>query len=126
MRWHINWVLHLKAKLILLLFIVLFDQTKVSTEIQYSGYTFALRYCYSEFYKLNPVKAKEKIRALKQGVLNNLFEISEFWILYKNPIEPIIKKGYDSYLKANGQSKGLKSYNDMVGLVVAYLEKESK
>ena len=94
--------------------------------IQYSGYTFALRYCYSEFYKLNPEKAKEKIRALKQGVLNNLFELSEFWIHYKNPIEPIIKKGYDSYLKANGQSRGLKSYNDMVGLVVAYLEKESK
>jgi hypothetical protein len=41
-------------------------------------------------------------------------------------LEPIIKKGYDSYLKANGQSRGIKSYNDMVGLVVAYLEKQSK
>jgi len=28
--------------------------------IQYSGYTFALRYCYSEFYKLNPEKSKRK------------------------------------------------------------------
>jgi hypothetical protein len=94
--------------------------------IQYSGYTFALRYCYSELFKLNPEKAKEKIKTLKPGVLNNLFEISQFWMYYKNPLEPIIKKGYDSYLKANGQSRGLKSYNDMVGLVVAYLEKESK
>ena len=94
--------------------------------IQYSGYTFALRYCYSELFKLNPEKAKEKIKILKPGVLNNLFEISQFWMYYKNPLEPIIKKGYDSYLKANGQSRGIKSYNDMVGLVVAYLEKQSK
>ena len=94
--------------------------------IQYSGYTFALRYCYSELFKLNPKKAKEKIKTLKPGVLNNLFEISQFWMYYKNPLEPIIKKGYDSYLKANGQSRGIKSYNDMVGLVVAYLEKQSK
>lgn len=94
--------------------------------IQYSGYTFALRYCYSELFKLNPEKAKEKIKTLKPGVLNNLFEISQFWMYYKNPLEPIIKKGYDSYLKANGQSRGIKSYNDMVGLVVAYLEKQSK
>jgi hypothetical protein len=71
-------------------------------------------------------KAIEKIKTLKPGVLNNLFEISQFWMYYKNPLEPIIKKGYDSYLKANGQSRGIKSYNDMVGLVVAYLEKESK
>ena len=90
--------------------------------IQYSGYTFALRYCYSELYKLNPEKAKEKIQALKSGVFNNLLEVSNFWRLYKNPFQPIIKKGYDSYLKANGQTKGIKSYNDMVSLVISYLE----
>ncbi len=93
--------------------------------IQYSGYTFALRYCYSDLYNVNPEKAKAKIQALKSGILNNLLEISQFWKRYSNPYEPIIKKGYDSYLKANGQSQGIKSYNDMVSLVIAYLEKES-
>jgi hypothetical protein len=71
---------------------------------------------------LNTEKAKEKIQALKSGVFNNLLEVSNFWRLYKNPFQPIIKKGYDSYLKANGQSKGIKSYNDMVSLVISYLE----
>ena len=41
----------------------------------------------------------------------------------KNP--GFIKKGYDSYLKVNGQKKGIKSYNAMTALVVAYSENES-
>jgi hypothetical protein len=36
-----------------------------------------------------------------------------------------LKKGYDTYLKANGQKQGIQSYNAMVGLVVAYSQKES-
>ena len=93
--------------------------------IQYSGYTFALRYCYSELFKANPKKAEAKIQALTPGILKNILELSMFWKLHSNPFEPILKKGYDSFLKANGQSKGIKSYNDMVSLVIAYLEKES-
>ena len=45
-----------------------------------------------------------------------------FWNQYKNPFEPVIKKSYDSYLKANGQSMGIKSYDAMVGLVIGYFK----
>ena len=38
----------------------------------------------------------------------------------KNPFEVIFKKTYDTYLKANDEQSGLKSYNEMVGLVINY------
>ena len=93
--------------------------------IKYAGYVFALGYCYQELFKLNPKLAKNGIKTLKPGILKNFKELSEFWIRYQNPLQPFIKKGYDSYLKVNGQKKGIKSYNAMTALVVAYSENES-
>ncbi len=92
--------------------------------IQYAGYTFALRYCYSELYKADHEIAENQIRLLKPGVLKNFQELTQFWNRYQNPFEPFLKKGYDTYLKANGQNQGIQSYNAMVGLVVAYSQKE--
>ena len=62
------------------------------------------------------------MKLLNLGVLENYREISRFWNQYKNPFEPIIKKSYDTYLRANGQLKGIESYDGMVGLVVGYLK----
>jgi len=94
--------------------------------IQYAGYTFALRYCYSERYKAHPEKAKKQLQNLNPGVLKNFQELSQFWKKYHNPFEPFLKKGYDSYLKANGQPRGIQSYDEMVALVIAHLLKESE
>ena len=93
--------------------------------IKYAGLTFALSYCYSELLKTDPVTAKKYMSLLNPGILESYKEISRFWNQYKNPLEPIIKKSYDSYLKANGQSMGIESYDGMVGLVVGYLKKNN-
>tara|TARA_B100000886_G_scaffold97663_1_gene64784 strand:+ start:1754 stop:2620 length:867 start_codon:yes stop_codon:yes gene_type:complete len=93
--------------------------------VKYAGLTFALSYCYSELLKTDPVSAKKYMKLLNPGILESYKEISKFWNQYKNPLEPIIKKSYDSYLKANGQSMGIESYDGMVGLVVGYLKKNN-
>ena len=93
--------------------------------VQYAGFTFALRYCYSELFKANPDKAKATIEPLNAGIIVNFREQSAFWEDYENPFEPYLKKGYDQYLKANGQAQGILSYNAMVTLVVAFSEKEN-
>ena len=90
--------------------------------IQYAGLTFALNYCYSNLLKLDPINAKKYMKLLNPGILENYKEILRFWNQYQNPFEPIIKKSYDSYLKANGQSMGIESYDGMVGLIVGYLK----
>ena len=45
---------------------------------------------------------------------------SEFWKAYENPFEPIVKKGYNAYLKSNNQTKGVQSYNYVVDLLINY------
>ncbi len=93
--------------------------------IKYAGLTFALSYCYSELLKTDPVSAKKYMKLLNPGILESYKEISRFWNQYENPFEPLIKKSYDSYLKANGQSMGIESYDGMVGLVIGYLKKNN-
>ena len=93
--------------------------------IRFSGYSFALRYCYAELFTADPEKAKKLLAALRPGIMKNFQELSDFWKKFQNPFEPYLKKGYDSYLKANGQAKGILSYNAMVGMVIAHtLEEE--
>ena len=86
--------------------------------IQFAGYTFALRYCYSDLYRSNPERATALAACLHSGIMKNFKEMRTFWERYENPLEPFFKSSYDAYLKANGQKAGIKSYNQMVGLVV--------
>lgn len=89
--------------------------------IQYAGYTFGLRYCYYELAKVNPEKAQALSKKIHPGILKNFKEIRTFWEAYTNPFEPLLKKGYDNYLKANGQKSGIESYNEMVAYIIHYL-----
>ena len=88
--------------------------------VQYAGNTFAFRYLFNDFHKLDPEEARNKLKLLNPGILKNFEEVNDFWKKYKNPFEVIFDKTYDSYLKANGQKSGIKSYNEMVGLVINY------
>lgn len=47
----------------------------------------------------------------------------DFYRRYRNPIEPIIMWGYGHFLKANNQPAGKRSYNEVVGWLVAYYKK---
>ena len=91
--------------------------------VRFTGYIFALNYCYNELIRINPSIANKAIKNLNFGIKENFRELSEFWKLYQNPIEPLLKKGFDSYLKVNGQIHGIKSYNKMTSLIIAYLQK---
>ncbi|MDB4144979.1 DUF3810 domain-containing protein [Flavobacteriaceae bacterium] len=87
--------------------------------VNYSGSTFALKYLLNEMY-LNDKKAyDELIKKVNTGVLKNYREASDEWKKYKNPLEKYFKKSYDIYLKANNQTKGIKTYNLVVDLLVS-------
>ena len=43
----------------------------------------------------------------------------EFWAAYDGKVAEVSNRVNDSYLKANGQNDGVKSYNRMVDLIVA-------
>lgn len=89
---------------------------------KYSGYTFALRYCLAEIYKREPELYETLLPTINKGISKNYQEVKDFWEAYKNPIEPIFEKTFDSFLKANNQSAGMKSYSYVVALLVNYYE----
>jgi succinate dehydrogenase/fumarate reductase cytochrome b subunit len=89
---------------------------------KYSGYTFALRHCLNEIYRRDEILYNEIVESVNLGILKNYQEVREFWERYQNPMEPIFKIGFNAFLKANNQDKGMESYSYVVALLVNYLE----
>ncbi|MGM5469948.1 DUF3810 domain-containing protein [Flavobacteriaceae bacterium LMO-SS05] len=89
---------------------------------KYSGYTFALSHCLNEVYTRDSEHYNALVKTINKGILKNYKEASNFWILYQNPLEPVFKISYNSFLKANNQTKGIDSYNYVVALLVNYFK----
>ena len=92
----------------------------------YSGYTFALSYCLSELYRRDPELAEEFAGKLNFGIKENYREVREFWEDHKNPFEPIFMYTYNSFLVANNQPDGMRSYSYVVALLVNYHKSRGK
>ncbi len=87
---------------------------------QYSGSIFALRYCINDVFRRDSELGKELREKIRPGILKNYAVSREFWDSMENPLEPVFKLFYSSYLKANNQPAGIKSYSYMVALLVNY------
>jgi hypothetical protein len=90
--------------------------------IQYAGYIFTLRYLVNEIARRDMVAYEELLSTISPGILESYKEMRDFWDSYENPFENFSKLFWDNFLKANNQSRGIKSYNYMVALVVNYFE----
>ena len=90
---------------------------------QFAANLMAIRYTLYDIYRYDPEIYETYRNKLPKGVLKNIQETQEFWKKYENPTEPFFKYFYDNYLKYNQQKDGLQSYNQMVGLLIAYDEK---
>ena len=91
---------------------------------KYSGYIFALRHCLNEIYRRDVGCYEDLVESVNKGILKNYQESYNFWVSYQNPLEPIFKSTFNSFLKANNQEKGIESYSYAVALFVNYFENE--
>ena len=89
---------------------------------KYASYRMAFGYCISEMRKRDKNISKELWKTVNKGIAKDFNASYQFWQVYKNPFEPIVKKGYNAYLKANKQSKGVQSYNYVVDLLISYFQ----
>ena len=89
---------------------------------KYSAYSYALAYCLSDIKKRDEPTFERLFGTLNNGVKKNYKEVSDFWSAYENPAEPVFKSIFDTFLKANNQSKGIESYNAVVILLINYNE----
>ena len=90
---------------------------------KYSAYTYALSYCLSNLKENDEKTFNSLINKVNSGVRQNYQELNDFWLGYENVTEPIFKAVFNTFLKANNQEDGIKSYSKVVLLMVSYHKK---
>lgn len=91
-----------------------------SEMFRYSGSLMGWIYCMNVLQDADPALYGEIRSRLLPEVLKDLEANSEFWDRYEGAVSEVSNKVNDTYLKANGQDDGVKSYDRMVDLLVAY------
>ncbi|CUX21601.1 DUF3810 domain-containing protein [Clostridium sp. C105KSO13] len=94
-------------------------------DFQYSGYLMGWIYSTNALKRMDAKAADEVRFGLNQQVETDLKANSRFWNSYEGTVAEVSNKVNDTYLKVNGQSDGVQSYDRMVDLIVSYhLEKD--
>ncbi len=90
---------------------------------RYSVYFDMYAYGLNELFLRDSVLAKVIHQQLSEPVQKDYAALRSFFAQYRNPLEPVIRNLYGEYLKANQQPAGMKSYNQVVAMLVAYQKK---
>jgi len=91
---------------------------------KYSAYVYILRYCLGEIRSRDFKKFKELNTTINRGIIKNYIKVANFWSKYENKAEPAFKNTFNTFLKANNQSEGIKSYDHVVALLVNYYKEK--
>lgn len=89
----------------------------------YSAYLDLFSYANGELYFRDSAAARRNYRQLDTLVKADLLTARRFFQRYKNPVEPVIKLFYGAYLKANHQPRGIATYDEVTGWLIAYRKK---
>jgi hypothetical protein len=98
-------------------------KSSANPAFRYSVYLDLYLYAGSELYTRDSVSYIPYRELLKPAVRKDLKDLKTFYKKYENPFEPIIRRLYGDYLKANKQPQGMNSYDEVVGLAIAYYKK---
>ena len=91
--------------------------------VRYSVYFDLYVYAIRNLYVRDSTMAKSYAARLPQITKQDVRELRAFFKKYENPFEPVIRKLYGQYLKANEQPQGILSYDEVLGWVIAYYRK---
>lgn len=95
-------------------------------QFRYSGNLTGWVYCMNVLRRTD-YEAWEEVRPLLAPEAEaDLAANREFWEKYDGAVAEVSNRVNDTYLKANGQADGVKSYNRMVDLIVAYYRYEGQ
>ena len=90
---------------------------------QYSVYFDLYLYAARELYVLDSNLVIPFREGLRPGIRRDYREWQAFNRKYENPFEPIVRRLYGNYLKANHQPQGIKTYNEVIAWLIAYAKK---
>lgn len=86
----------------------------------YSGALSAWVYLTNALYDYDTDAYFELWGRLDGGAAADLRDASAYWAQFKSPVSEAGEAVYDTFLKSYGQSSGVYSYNEVVGLLLAY------
>lgn len=92
---------------------------------RYSALLNAYVYAGNELYRIDPALASGLYEALPENARQDLQYNSRFWAQWEGPVARVSERMNDSYLKFNGQSEGVISYDLVTELLLGYY-KEGK
>lgn len=87
--------------------------------VYFDLYLYAARELYlRDSMLLQPIKAQ-----LSPSIKMDFKELQRFNRRYENPFEPLVRRLYGRYLRANRQPQGMRTYNEVIAWLVAYGKK---
>ena len=100
-------------------------QANESVEFQYSAYFMAYRYCYNALAKDSSQEASAAAARVSSGVNDNLYQdmvnYTQFYSGNQNATAAsAAATANDTYLKASGETEGIKSYGQVCDLLVSW------
>jgi hypothetical protein len=96
------------------------------TLFHYSAYFDLFLYANREVYYFDSVSSKKALALLNPDVKNDILELRQFNWNHRSFFEPVITFLYGNFLKLNQQPQGIRSYNAVVGMLIAYYKKYGK
>ncbi len=90
-------------------------------DFRYSGSLMAFYYAFNALYGEDKDLAQKIALQCETGLLRDLQAEDDYWNQYRNTVvSQVIGELYEGYLQSNDQQSGLKSYGEMIDLLLAY------
>ena len=100
-------------------------QANDNINYRYSGYFMAYRYCLNQLKSLDMTSARDIMAQEIPQLTHDMDAYSQFFASKKNDkATELADTVNDTYLKANGDEKGIESYNDVCGMLVNWYIQE--
>ena len=96
------------------------------TLFHYSTYLDLFLYANREISYFDSTESKAAFKQLLPEVTADLIEWRRFDLQHTSFLEPAITWMYGKYLKLNQQPKGMRSYNEVIGMLISYYKKFGK
>ena len=92
--------------------------------LKYSSYYLASQEFMNEVWKIDSIAFRQIKNKISPEVIQDLETERKYWTKYQGGAAKLSSIFYDNYLKANKQPEGLKTYNKMIKLSMAYYKKQ--
>lgn len=94
-------------------------------EMRYSAWLMGFTHLNNALYSADSAKQAELWQELDGRAQDDLAARNAFWKQFEGPVQEVSNQINDSYLKANKQEDGVKSYGRVVDLILAYFAEGS-